>query len=910
MNWDPDKFKDEKTERYEKTKDFAGHHKEMTWHHVYPKSKTTNPNLLFDIRLGPSAKFRTNDPGDRFDANYDAGGEMTPRSKKLKNDWVKSGGDTVDFDQKFQDTMKQFEFIEAHNENFHQWFILDQYIETTLKIHAPLSDAEVIALKTLSVGYLYDKVEDKQIVQLEGSGVPWPCLTIKQFENSKTEAWSKVKDKTDLFNRIHEVLTTVEFTEKSQRINNRWATRGSITDLSLVTFLRKKAEVENAGWACFDDLCWAPIDKSQTPISLLPRILNICYYLEDDLLGNINISCNELKKHYASDDKIEPESSGKTTVIYIDDKALVDAFYWFESILYFRKHRLKFKLCYSGDDKFNCKNFEHDAKKALSKEYSDQYVQSLKIQNKKKIASAKLEAEKEFNSKVSVYGSEQFNALQAKCRELSVEKLKKALDSCRQFYAAPSMENRPFYLNIPALWFQLDNRVFNHVKQLINDEKQRWLYTADFKGDIDRQLHNMEAAKGNLSNTISQYVKTQISHLYEHIDVVLLANASAMDATKFVKDPSPLYPVATTDFWQTKQNDATTAPEWAYQETAKNRIGIENGGNSCYLAALLNVWASNVVLFNLLTTPIIDGNPQQQLVQRHLIRLLPAIRARRLIDKNDINDFRQTLTRLGLMPPSTLPVAKGEDDYRTYAQQDPSEVMMEILALLFPGPQSNIQLLVGTSDRYTKLTLDQDQNPADLSTLPDNNILVRQPQRQTFLNLPVTANLQHAVNSYTTEKIENVRVIKDHQVNKATVIRKSTFEHPLPKTLCILLNRFNGDLGKDSTPVTVPTHLGIDHEHGSYRLQSAIIHIGTSNRSGHYTALTIDPENIDHCTLHDDAYITENPENWQGMMQHSYCLFYTLTHEFNLEVEPPISNNPLIAMVQNKPGLPFNGPLK
>lgn len=276
---------------------------------------------------------------------------------------------------------------------------------------------------------------------------------------------------------------------------------------------------------------------------------------------------------------------------------------------------------------------------------------------------------------------------------------------------------------------------------------------------------------------------------------------------------------------------------------------IEHGWQTCYLAALIHVFASHENLTGLLSAqhPIPDARHAG--VQKSLRDLVTLLRdPAAMIKRGTVESFVLELDKLGGIlarralsetsskasksKPSSMKKEAAKTAQHAFAtgtayglQQDASEILTHLLDLV--GPPDPM---------WIKTQSILAEPGADVGTATD--------EKHLTLSLGLGTK-KHKVKSVS----QALRLFTDVEVIESTGQQKQYLFTSLPEVLTLVLNRFGSAVGQTSKvewavtpddPLVIPDEWLSDSFQGpppTYRLRHVVHHAGTSAHSGHYTSL-------------------------------------------------------------------------
>ncbi|CAM2005145.1 ubiquitin carboxyl-terminal hydrolase [Acanthopleuribacter pedis] len=328
------------------------------------------------------------------------------------------------------------------------------------------------------------------------------------------------------------------------------------------------------------------------------------------------------------------------------------------------------------------------------------------------------------------------------------------------------------------------------------------------------------------------------------------------------------------------------------EKTSKvTQTGIHNTGNSCYLAAGLNMLSSVEPyrqLFNPQNFNQVNyvGKPTQwaavQNIGPKVWAIMEDVRAGRSVDRDTINDLLATMDRYHLLPAPSLAAMRMGQTART-AQQDPNEVIFRKLIPLF-DPNNSMSLNQRIVTDFTP-HLDQAVQKPNLNTVDHTDLVngrMVQNQMDPIIELPIRNrhgeidDLEDAFDAFQDqETIDGVRANHNQGVIESRANRTLTVQGT-PPAVTFTLRRGDG-LEKDDHEVEAPQRMQINNVW--YSLKAVVNHEGASLNSGHYTALTVNP-NSGSWEHRDDSSVSsiktpdETSESNQSQKNRGYMFTY------------------------------------
>ena len=275
------------------------------------------------------------------------------------------------------------------------------------------------------------------------------------------------------------------------------------------------------------------------------------------------------------------------------------------------------------------------------------------------------------------------------------------------------------------------------------------------------------------------------------------------------------------------------------------QTGVTNVGNTCYLAAALNMLAYSP--WRHLFAPR-DPDARSDLRAR-VNAVLVNIRAGQRIDYDTVADLLVALDHAELLEGPNAFAAR----VALNAQRDPSEVLGYLLdyfgAATTPG-YSLAQTHTKAIDLPNRVSLPL-ADPARYSTFDAQGNFAPRQVSDWLIKLPITgaASLQTALTNYLArENIEQVTGVyngpNQNNLGRGLVYRsRGTSQIALgaqtPHVISIQLVRWsfgNGQIRKDPSAIHMPEQFVLN-QHG-YRLEAVIYHQGARPNVGHYTTNT------------------------------------------------------------------------
>ncbi|CAM2069461.1 USP domain-containing protein [Sulfidibacter corallicola] len=319
--------------------------------------------------------------------------------------------------------------------------------------------------------------------------------------------------------------------------------------------------------------------------------------------------------------------------------------------------------------------------------------------------------------------------------------------------------------------------------------------------------------------------------------------------------------------------------------------GISNTGNSCYLAAGLNM-LSVVEPYRQLFNPVnynqanYVGRPTAwaavQTIGPKIWNVMEDVRAGRAVDRATINDLLADMDHYHLLPAPSLAALRSGLTARS-AQQDPNEVIFRKLIPLFDPTNAmslNQQIVTDFSGNLHNAQIRADLDVHDHTSLVHGSMT--QHQMDPIVELPIVNHLgdidtlQDAIDSFqNTEQIDDVRAVHQGNVIQGRAARTITVQGN-PPAVTFTLRRGDG-IRKDEHEVDAPNRLKINGQW--YNLKAVVNHEGATLSSGHYTALTVNP-NSGSWEHRDDSSVSsiQTPDHLsaanQSQKNHGYMFTY------------------------------------
>lgn len=318
------------------------------------------------------------------------------------------------------------------------------------------------------------------------------------------------------------------------------------------------------------------------------------------------------------------------------------------------------------------------------------------------------------------------------------------------------------------------------------------------------------------------------------------------------------------------------------RSTEVTATGIANTGNSCYLAAGLSMLAVVEPYRALFRAENIDqanyqGRPDRLAAVRELQPLVWAVlndvRAGNAVGTDRISTLLAAMDRHGLLPAPSLAAQQAGQTAQT-AQQDPNEVIFRKLIPLF-DPTDSLSLtqnLVTDFNHDLHNAVRRDDLAVGQYTALDHGVM-RQQQPDPIVELPIVNqhgpinSLQEALAGFQApEVMDGVLATNGDHVIEGRATRTLQLQGT-PPAVTFTLRRGDG-FDKDTHEVDAPPRLQINGQW--YGLKAVVNHEGANLNSGHYTAMTVDP-NDGSWQHRDDSAVSGlvTPEQDQSANNHA-----------------------------------------
>lgn len=266
------------------------------------------------------------------------------------------------------------------------------------------------------------------------------------------------------------------------------------------------------------------------------------------------------------------------------------------------------------------------------------------------------------------------------------------------------------------------------------------------------------------------------------------------------------------------------------------KAGIANIGNTCYLAAALNLLALSP--YTALFTPRIADPKADLREQVHAV--LATIQAGNAVGYDDVANLLAGLDHARLLEgPNAFAAGRPLN-----AQRDPAEVLGYLVD--FFGENDPGYRLSQTHTRAIdtrQAAIVPGGNVAAYSQFDDTGKLAPVTASDWLIQLPIAGarTLQQAVSTYLAqEQIDQVSGVYGGKVYTGPGESWTVFGDEAPAVISIQLKRWSYQRGlgvvKDNTPVDMPERLVFNRF--VYALQAVIYHQGAQPDEGHYTAST------------------------------------------------------------------------
>ncbi|MGZ0003875.1 eCIS core domain-containing protein [Burkholderia gladioli] len=311
--------------------------------------------------------------------------------------------------------------------------------------------------------------------------------------------------------------------------------------------------------------------------------------------------------------------------------------------------------------------------------------------------------------------------------------------------------------------------------------------------------------------------------------------------------------------------------------------GIANVGNTCYLAAALNLLALSPYrsLFAALPPPAVDplAEPRAQIAV-----MLATIRSGQPVDSAAVGHLLITLDAAGLL---------GDGALALNAQRDPTELLGNLIDHFGTANAGGANYRL-TQVYSKRISLGRDLQrrdgvaPAGFSPFTPapgtgfgNFADVR--TADWLIKLPITGvdNLRDALRSYQSrERITQISGVTPVNQGGAqrNVVFTSTGESQIslgneaPRAITIQLVRWvqaQQRIRKDSRPIDMPRRFALNGRR--YRIQTVVYHVGAQPYVGHYTTSTRD--DAGYWSYRDDSRVSPDYDHVQRI-QYGYVYTY------------------------------------
>jgi Ubiquitin carboxyl-terminal hydrolase/Domain of unknown function (DUF4157) len=284
--------------------------------------------------------------------------------------------------------------------------------------------------------------------------------------------------------------------------------------------------------------------------------------------------------------------------------------------------------------------------------------------------------------------------------------------------------------------------------------------------------------------------------------------------------------------------------------------GIENAGNTCYLAAALNMLAFTP--HRSLFQPR-DDDPDAVL-RAMVLTLLNAIRAGQLITRPAVTRLLSALDHAELL--------EGPNGFGAqrplHAQRDPAEVMEYLLNYFGIAAEERFQLQHTASNRINPGTAVpvQNGNAAGYTEVNAEGNFPALTSSDWMIKLPISDgdNLFQLLDRYQAESnVEQFTAVYNHQVFRGPGVARTVLGTQTPDTISIQLVRWEftrGQVRKNQRAIDMPAVFFLNNV--EYHLEAVIHHQGTRAQGGHYTASTLDRQR--GWLYRDDASVAPDPQ--------------------------------------------------
>jgi hypothetical protein len=321
-----------------------------------------------------------------------------------------------------------------------------------------------------------------------------------------------------------------------------------------------------------------------------------------------------------------------------------------------------------------------------------------------------------------------------------------------------------------------------------------------------------------------------------------------------------------------------------FGEQASAQTGIVNVGNSCYLAAGLNLLAFVDSYYNIFAAKPADSPPldtpvhaARRTLRASVYAILGSVRAGALVEGAAVRQLRALLDARGLLPPpSAQAVANGQTAMT--AQQDPSEAIFRGLLAYFDADTGAMHLVQDEITDFTGavLTPTVHATPDRLGEITDQNMVWRREARELMLELPMplgdNLTMQNLIDTHmNAQQVPGVYSRRNAGVISATVSRSVEVTNT-PAAVTITIKRAQFGF-KDLRAVDAPEILRIGERW--YRLKAIVHHKGRDMNHGHYTTSTRNPAN-GQWQYRDDGAVVANDAHFAERKNQGYMYAYEL----------------------------------
>ncbi len=317
---------------------------------------------------------------------------------------------------------------------------------------------------------------------------------------------------------------------------------------------------------------------------------------------------------------------------------------------------------------------------------------------------------------------------------------------------------------------------------------------------------------------------------------------------------------------------------------ASTPTGIENLGATCYLAAGLNMLAFSGYSDFFSAMP--DDDEVDAELRQEIGGIIADIRGGAAIDGDSIGTLLGMLRARNLLPPrSAEDIQRGTRD--SQIQHDPHEVFFGQLLGHFATELQDFML----EQRFTTTATDRDNAVPQLvneltqvSTLDAaGQVVSGEPSPQIELPITGVSDLAGALTQYLQlEQIDDWNFIDPQQEDAAygpgpgmarrgAATRQLSFGNQTPRTLTLVLKRWNILRQKDSRAIDMPERFDLNGR--TYRLDAVLHHRGNTG-GGHYTTSTRNPDD-GNWQYRDDLNVAADP-SFAARRPYGYIFTYNL----------------------------------